>query len=55
MIVYIIMSFAMGYTGNKLFNKRNKNNKNSIKWGCIVGIALLIVYYIVKIKISTLF
>lgn len=43
MIMYIIMSFMMGFTANKLFNKKNKSNENSVKWGCIVGMLCIIV------------
>lgn len=43
MVMYAIMSFIMGFTANKLFNGKNKNNENSIKWGCVAGILALIV------------
>lgn len=35
--MYILMSFIMGYSGNKLFNKRNKDNLSSIMCGSIIG------------------
>lgn len=47
MIKYIIMSYIVGFTGNKLFNKKDKSSKNSIKWGCISGSLLIIIYVIV--------
>lgn len=37
----------MGFAGNKLFNKKDKSSKNSIKWGCISGSLLIIIYVIV--------
>ena len=50
MIKYIIMSCIAGFTGNKLFNKKDKSNKNSIKWGCIAG-SLLIIIYVIFLKL----
>lgn len=46
--MYVVMSFLMGFTGNKLFNKNNASTENSIKWGAIITIILLITYYIIK-------
>ncbi|EPS51273.1 hypothetical protein HYH70_00070 [Clostridium botulinum] len=50
MVKYIIMSCIIGFTGNKLFNKKDKSNKNSIKWGCIAG-SLLIIIYVIFLKL----
>lgn len=33
MVKYIIMSCMVGFTGNKIFNKKDNSAKNSIKWG----------------------
>ncbi|WP_193353450.1 hypothetical protein [Clostridium botulinum] len=46
MVKYIIMSCMVGFTGNKLINKKDNSNKNSIKWGCISGSLLIIIYII---------
>ncbi|KZL94393.1 hypothetical protein [Clostridium magnum] len=46
LIKYIIMSAMLGFTGNKLFNKKNKSNLNSIKWACIIGSLLTIIHLI---------
>jgi hypothetical protein len=46
LIKYIIMSAMLGFTGNKLLNRRNKSNLNSIKWGCIVGSLATIIHLI---------
>ncbi|MBY6898096.1 hypothetical protein [Clostridium botulinum] len=46
MIKYMIMSYIVGFTGNKIFNKKDKSIKNSIKWGCISGSILIIIYVI---------
>lgn len=48
MVMYIIMSFMVGFTANKLFNKKDKGNENSIKWGCITGTLALIVRYAIS-------
>lgn len=40
------MSFMMGFTGNKLFNKNNTGSQSSVKWGFIVGSILTITYAI---------
>lgn len=48
--MYMIMSFVMGFTGNKLFNKKDKGSETSIKCGAITGIVMLVIYYILKIK-----
>jgi biotin transporter BioY len=48
MRMYIIMSFMMGFTANKLFNKNNKSTSNSTKWGCIVASILIILYLMLK-------
>nr|WP_242568732.1 hypothetical protein [Clostridium botulinum] len=45
MVKYIIMCCMVGFTGNKVFNE-DKSNKNSIKWGCISGSILIIIYVI---------
>jgi hypothetical protein len=50
MIQYIIMSWLIGYSGNKLFGK-DKDLKNSIKWGCITGTVLYIIYNFLKAPI----
>lgn len=47
MVKYIIMSCIVGFSGNKIFNKKDKSNKNSIKWGCILGSLLIVIYMIV--------
>ncbi len=36
MIKYIIMSYIVGFTGSKIFNKKDKSNKNSIKVGMYI-------------------
>ncbi|EQB4335394.1 hypothetical protein ACYJ2V_001081 [Clostridium botulinum] len=46
MVKYIIMSCIVGFAGNKLFNKKDKSSKNSIKWGCVSGSILIIIYII---------
>lgn len=48
--MYIIMSFMIGFTGNKLFNKKNTGTEASIKCGAITGTILIIIYYILKVK-----
>lgn len=42
----IFIGFIVGFSGNKLFNKKNKDAKNSIKWGCISGSLATIVHLI---------
>ncbi|EPY2273815.1 hypothetical protein ACXAUS_002690 [Clostridium sporogenes] len=44
MVKYIIMSCMVGFTGNKIFNKKDNSAKNSIKWGCVSGSILIIIY-----------
>lgn len=46
MVKYIIMSCMVGFTGNKILNKKDKSSKNSIKWGCISGSIPVIIYVI---------
>lgn len=46
MVKYIIMSCIVGFTGNKIFNKKDNSTKNSTKWGCISGSILIIIYVI---------
>jgi hypothetical protein len=44
------MSSILGFTGNKLFNKKDKSNINSIKWGSIAcAMAIVIHLFIIKI------
>lgn len=42
MLKYSIMAFMVGFTGNKLFNKKNKSTEASIKIGVIVAAILII-------------
>lgn len=41
---YLIMACVLGFTGNKIFNKKDNSTRNSIKWGCIVGSIASIVH-----------
>jgi len=47
MIKYLIMSWVIGFSGNKLFG-RDKNTDKSILYGCVVMVLLLIAYVIMK-------
>jgi len=42
MIKYSIMAFMFGYTGNKLFNKKDQTTATSIKIGVISAVSLII-------------
>jgi len=42
MIKYSIMAFMFGYTGNKLFNKKDKTTDTSIKIGVISAVILIL-------------
>lgn len=42
----VLISFIVGFSGNKLFNKKNRSSKNSIKWGCIIGSLATILHLI---------
>ncbi|ADK13149.1 MULTISPECIES: hypothetical protein [Clostridium] len=46
MVMYVIMSFMVGFTGNKLFNKNNIGIQSSIKWGFIIGSILIMIHAI---------
>lgn len=48
MVKYIIMSFMAGFTGNKLFNKKDKSTNTSVQWGCIVGTVALVVREVIS-------
>ncbi|MGU9539283.1 hypothetical protein ACQX0N_09915 [Clostridium tepidum] len=50
MVKYIIMSCMVGFTCNKILNKKDNSNENSIKWGCVSG-SILIIIYVILLKL----
>ncbi|MDF2502564.1 hypothetical protein [Clostridium sp.] len=50
MLQFIIMSSLLGFTGNRLFNKKDRSIFNSIKWGSIVC-AITIVLHLLILKL----
>lgn len=50
MLQYSIMAFILGFTGNKIFNKKNKSISTSIKFGSISCIILTIVDVLILIQ-----
>lgn len=50
MIKYSIMAFLFGYSGNKLFNKKDKTTNTSIKIG-VISAVILIIFDIITITI----
>lgn len=50
MAMYILMSCMMGFSGNKLFNRKDKSTVTSIKWACIAASAAILLR-VVAIKL----
>ncbi|WP_156184586.1 hypothetical protein [Clostridium carboxidivorans] len=44
--IMAIISFIVGFSGNKLFNKKDKSTNKCIKWGCVTSSVLVILHLI---------